>query len=302
MLTFITLNIFSLKIKKENIKVVYTNTYTIFMGCWLKRRCKISHIWHIREFGKEDHNFKIMFGEKILYRYMNFYADKIIFISKSISEKYLPMIEKKNKCVVLYNDINLPNCKIEERWKKVDTINILIAGTIQPGKGQLEVIKAIKILKEKYEFKSFCLYIAGKKGGYYYNTLIEYIKENNLEDYIQFTDFVLEMTNLREKMHIGVVASSNEAFGRVTVEGMLTGMLMIGADAAGTRELIKNNENGYLYPLEDVNRLAEIIYASCKNLENSISIAHKGFEYAKNKFATFKTSEEISKIIKNLSN
>ena len=96
MLTFITLNIFILKIKKQNIKVVYTNAYTIFMGCWLKRRCKISHIWHIREFGKEDHNFKIMFGEKILYRYMNFYADKIIFISKSISEKYLPMIEKKN--------------------------------------------------------------------------------------------------------------------------------------------------------------------------------------------------------------
>ena len=44
-----------------------------------------------------------------------------------------------------------------------------------------------------------------------------------------------------------VVTSRCEAFGRVTVEAMLTGNLVLGADSAGTKELLKDGKFGVLY-------------------------------------------------------
>ena len=57
-------------------------------------------------------------------------------------------------------------------------------------------------------------------------------------------------------MDIALVASCSEAFGRVTVEAMLAGMLVIGADVAGTSELICDGVNGILY--EDDNQICNL--------------------------------------------
>ncbi|KEZ91201.1 glycosyltransferase family 4 protein [Lacrimispora celerecrescens] len=287
-------------IRENDTKLIYTNTYAVFLGAWLNKKTGIPHIWHIREFGKEDHNFKLIFGDKVLYKYLNDYTNRIVFISQSISAKYLPYISEKDKCFVLYNDIAEPLCNRKARWSDTETIRILIAGTLQEGKGQLEAIKAVKLLKETYALTRFKLYIAGTPKGEYFQKLNDYVLDNNLIQYVEFCGYVSEMTALREKMHIGVVASSSEAFGRVTVEGMLSGMLMIGADAAGTSELITDGLNGYLYPLHKHEKLAEILFQSCMNIPKTREVATTGCKMASEKFAQYRTSEAIGKIINKL--
>nr|WP_304054046.1 glycosyltransferase family 4 protein [Enterocloster clostridioformis] len=288
------------EIKRESIQVVYTNTYTTFIGSWLRRSLKILHIWHIREFGKEDHNLKIVGGDSKLYAALNGATDKIIFISKSIQEKYLPYIQEKDKCVVLYNDISESRCNILARWDNTNEINILIAGTLQEGKGQLEAIKAIDILNTRYGCTNIRLYIAGKTQGDYYKVMEKYVQDRDLTEKVSFLGYVSEMTELREKMHFGVVCSSNEAFGRVTVEGMLTGMLMIGADAAGTRELIKDGHTGYLYKLGNPDALAAQIFECCQHMKNTEFVAQNGYQYALSTYAKHHTSKEIETIIRKM--
>ena len=69
------------EIRKEGIQLLYTNTYTTFLGAWLSHGYKMPHVWHIREFGREDHNFKLVFGEKTLYRRLN--RDCLLYTSPS---------------------------------------------------------------------------------------------------------------------------------------------------------------------------------------------------------------------------
>lgn len=291
------------KLKKiiceENVQVLYTNTYTLFLGGWLKKSCHVPHIWHIREFGKEDHNLKLMFGEKLFYKYLNMYSDKIIYISQSVQKKHCPYILNREKGVVLYNDISetLIN-QFHSNNKCNSELNLLIAGTLQPGKGQLEVIQAVEQLINKgIRIK---LFIAGKKAGRYYEQLAEYVDNHKLNSIIHFCGYVEDMYSLRSKMDIGVVASTSEAFGRVTIEGMLSGLLMIGADAAGTSELIDDGITGFLYPLHDKNRLTEIIMEINNNRERLKTVAQAGFKNAVTNFTKGKTSFKILNIIEEL--
>ncbi|SCI44963.1 glycosyltransferase family 4 protein [Romboutsia sp. 1001713B170207_170306_H8] len=289
------------KIKKKKIDLIYTNTYTLFIGGWLKYITNKPLIWHIREFGKEDHNLKIICGDNVLYRYLNKFADRIIFISKSVMDKYIDHIDDKSKCSVLYNDISLENCDIISKWNFTnESINILIAGTIQKGKGQLEAVKAIKCLNNTYSNKRCKLYIAGKKTGEYYEEILRYIENEDLHDFVEFCGYIDDMKSLREKMHFGIVASTSEAFGRVTVEGMLQCMLMIGANTAGTSELILNEKTGYTYTLHNINELAATINKCVDNLDKSEIVAKEGYNFAIDNFTKNKTSKEVAKLIRQL--
>ena len=92
-------------IRKEKIDLVYTNTSVIYEGALLSKLTKIKHIWHIREFGKEDHGFEIIYGKKIFMKLLNKNTDAVIFISDSIRQKFISMINNTNTYVI-YNDIS----------------------------------------------------------------------------------------------------------------------------------------------------------------------------------------------------
>lgn len=285
-------------IRDNNIEVVYTNTYTIFLGCLLKKYCNISHIWHIREFGKEDHGLKLIIGDKYFNKILNQYSDKIILISQSLYNKYKDIIEDLNKVEVLYNDLSENSIQEKKCFNENKKLRILIAGTLQEGKCQIDVIKAIKVLKEKNILVE--LNIAGKDEGEYFNKLKKYVEDNCLNDVVNFNGYIENMNRFRRKMDIGVVASSSEAFGRVTIEGMLSNMLIIGADAGATSELISDGRTGYLYEKNNYKELAELIEMLNNDRALLKNIAINGFEYAKMNFAVKKTSKRIGEIIKDL--
>lgn len=292
--TFKILNI----IKKEKINIIYSNTSVIYEGAILNKITKIPHIWHIREFGKEDHALKNMYGDKKFYKYLNNYTNIIIFISNSVKQKFMNQIENKTKNYVIYNDISKEFINPKQIFNDNKKLKITIIGTIQEGKGQLEVVKAVKILKDKNTKVE--LHIAGKKTGQYYYKIRQYVQNNELDDFVIFDGFIQNVNEYRKNFDVGIVASSNEAFGRVTIEGMLSGLVMIGADSAGTKELIKDNENGMLYKLHNERDLAEKIQILNDNRELLKNISNNGFNYAINNFTRGKASNQIYNIINDI--
>lgn len=118
-----------------------------------------------------------------------------------------------------------------------------------------------------------------------------------MKEYVYFDGFIKDVNTYRKNMDIGIVSSSNEAFGRVTVEGMLSNMAIIGANAAGTSELILNNKTGLLYELHNVLDLADKIEFLCSNRNTLKTLAELGFKYAQENFTRSKAAEEIYSII-----
>lgn len=268
-------------IKKEKIDVIYTNTSVIINGVILKLLNKnLRHIWHIREFCEEDHRIGIFFGRKLYYNLLNNNTDDVIFISKSLAEKYRYKINKPT-LYRLYDDVSSEYFCNKPDFVKGQELNILIAGMICEGKGQLDVVKAVgELVKVGISVK---LYIAGRETSpVYVNLIKQYIEDNKLCDNVIFLGLVKNISEVRKMVDIGVVASKSEAFGRVTIEGMLSGLLMIGADTGGTKELIDNNVTGLLYEHANYKKLAETIHYIYNNPELFNVIRKNGQKYSTN--------------------
>ena len=75
------------------------------------------------------------------------------------------------------------------------------------------------------------------------------------------------------------VCSSNEAFGRVTVEGMLSKCLVVASDSGASGEIIQDGVTGRLYRNDSVYSLTETILKAINNLhiDNGIPDAAQTF-------------------------
>ena len=280
-------------ITENNIDTIYTNTFCMYVGCLAKKMWNVRHIWHIREYGAEDHGFGIIFGNHVFLKLLNKYTDQIIFISKSLANKYLPEIEDKSKVHVIYDDVS--DRYIVKKSGHEENINILVAGLIQAGKGQLEIVKAFELASKKVP--TIKLFIAGETGSTYYKEVKRYVVEHQLSGKVEFLGFVTNMNELRSRMDIGVVASRSEAFGRVTIEGMLAQMAMIGADAAGTSELITDGETGLLYEPGNIEELSRKMILLCQDSKKRKQIQESGFKYAKDTYTNHNCAEQIEELL-----
>lgn len=283
-------------IKKYNIDIVHNNSSSSYVAIEAAHKLGIKTIWHFREFLEEDHGIKIS---------KEFKSEKIInscslgiAISKSVLNKFTKLY-KDIKIEMIYNGIKVEDFYNEKQILKLDKINICIIGRVSPGKGQKELVQAVEILnKEKYG--KFKINIVGDDSYQYANELKQYVKEHKLEEIVQFIKPTKEITKLYADTDIIVVASRNEAFGRVTVEGMLSSCLVIGANTAGTKEIIQDMVTGILYKQGSINDLAEKIKLACNNKEKSNEIIENAREYAKQNFNSQKNVENIYSLYKRL--
>lgn len=280
-------------ITENNIDTIYTNTFCIYVGCLAKKMWNVRHVWHIREYGAEDHGFGIIFGNHVFLKFLNEYTDQIVFISKSLANKYLSDIDDKSKVHVIYDDVS--NRYIVEKSSHEGNINILVAGLIQAGKGQMEIVKAFELASKKAP--ALKLFIAGETGSAYYKDVKQYVDKHKLTEKVEFLGFVTNMNELRSQMDIGIVASRSEAFGRVTIEGMLAHMAMIGADAAGTSELITDSKTGLLYEPGNIEELSERMILLCLDSNKRQQIQENGFKYAKDEYTNHNCAKQIEGLL-----
>ena len=240
----------------KKIDLIHSNSSALCIGAYISKIGGIPHVWHFREFLDIDYNYSYKFGFKFLTYWAN-RAAKIIAVSQSVVQKSI-----KDRCIktaydVIYNGIitqkEMPGL-IDKRINNV--VRLLIVGVLQEGKNQLQAIKAAKILSEKG--LPIKLTIVGDIVGDYYEKLLAYVENNNLENIVDFAGFTPHPDNYYKQNDITLVCSPNEGMGRVTIESMAYSTPVIGYDGAATTELIADAYSGLLYKSDEFN-LAEAI-------------------------------------------
>ena len=92
---------------------------------------------------------------------------------------------------------------------------------------------------------------------------------------------------------IAIVPSRNEAFGRCTVEAMLSGAVVVGSNTAGTAELISDRETGYLYQQGDPASLALVLKEVIEAKEEAREVANLGQQLSRFEYTSSKNAKEI---------
>ena len=285
-------------INEENIEIVHINVSTTSIGAKSALALGKPLVWHAREFLEEDVNLTYINPKKTKELLQK--ANTMVAISDAVANHFRTQYQIK-RIVTVYNGIYFDSILPVKRFSKdKDVTHLAIVGRIVPTKGQLEAIKALRIVREKG--MNAVLTVVGDSGNnIYYETIKEYIQRNNLESYVFMMSHKGDLHPVWEETDIALVCSTKEGFGRVTAEFMLNGIPVIGANTGATPELLEENR-GYLYEYGNEHHLAAQIMEAIENTEKTYEIAKNAQNYAKNNFTSNHCAEEIVNLYRGLVN
>lgn len=309
-------------LENNHYDLIYTNNSTVQYGAILAKKWKIPHVWHVREFGSFDYGFDYSYPVN---KRVNFFKSANMVIA--ISDAILKYAEKElcpgAKVCRIYDGVNLS--KKPKYYDKVlednicffldnqNCVKIACVAALQPGKNQMELLEAVKILVDRSkgipseEIKScndedslwgdFKVFIIGE--GPDETRLRQYVKKNNLDHFVVFCGYREDVRQVLDTMDIGVVCSRSEGFGLVTCEYMESSMPVVGADSGATPELIDDGYNGYLYPLGKAAILADKLKELINDKNKRIRMGMNAYERVYRNFSMKKNTDEMFNIFTN---
>jgi hypothetical protein len=283
-------------IKEENIDLVHINTSCTYVGSVAAIKTGTPYVWHIREFLEEDQE-RCMWNKRKAYELIA-NASKIITISESIYQKYEKRL-KNSDIVKIYNGIDEEQFKVDRHELFEDsTIHMLIVGSINKSKGQDQAIAACKRLIQR-GISNIELLIIGKDSKYSLQ-LKKQTEEWGLSPYIKFIGLQKDVAKFYRSADIVFMCSEAEAFGRVTVEAMISGCLVIGANSGATIELIENLKTGLLYENGNIHDLEDKLLYAFKHKNEARQMAEAGRVKMSATMTAANNAKQIYNIYKNI--
>ncbi len=232
------------------------------------------------------------YGRKVLNQF-----DKVITITRWEVPYLLKLGCKKEKIVYVPNAI--PDKFFKFKNKKGQ--GLLFLGRISPVKNLETLIFAMELLVKKHQ--DIILKIVGPYEAPYKKKLVSIIKKLGLEKRIKFYPAIY---NIKKKIEIidsseiFVLPSKREAMPQSLVEAMARRKIVIASQNKGSEEIIKNNENGFLFSISNKKELAKIIEFCLdkKNRAEINKIRENAFIKAK-RFCGNKVFRDFYRLIKN---
>jgi|GEM_PF-1257613 glycosyltransferase involved in cell wall biosynthesis len=269
-------------INKTRPALCITNTITIPWLAYASALTNTRHAWFLHEMALGSRTF---LSRPALFQTIDMLSDKI-FCSSQYTAHYFEEFFVNNKdigVVYPYSEKKIPDNNSPSPFD-IKSNRFILVGAVRQLKGQYDAIQAIKRLKDNGVVAQ--LIILGPVDEQdYYKQLIRYCKKNGIEKNVKFLGRKDNPATFVNHADIVLMCSEGESFGLVTVEGMLLGKPVIGADSAGTAEIIKDNKTGLLYKPHDINELADKMSLLINNKQLASSIGEAAKKDAERRFS-----------------
>lgn len=120
-----------------------------------------------------------------------------------------------------------------------------------------------------------------------------YIKDHNLNNYINFKGYEENLENIIKKYDVGINCSRSEAFGLVTVEYMASGVCPIVSNTGSNPDIVVNGQNGLIYEYGNVDSLKNCLLYVRDNREILNKYGHNARQCAVEKFELTRMIDEF---------
>lgn len=227
--------------------------------------------------------------------------DKMIYVSKYVEVDFNSILDYKGDSAVLYNTVETDEILKKSREEvteivKDEKINLVAVGTLKENKGYERLLRIIRrFVDEKYKVR---LYILGI--GPLQQELEQYVKDNQLEDFVIFLGYQTNPYKYVAKCDLFVCASFAEGFSTATTEALIVGTPVCTVDVSGIKEMLgEHNEYGIVVENDEEN-----LYIAIKDFldypEKLEYYRQKAFERGK-KFSTKNTVQAVEMMLENIS-
>lgn len=220
---------------------------------------KITLIWHVRD----------ILPTNLVGRLIRWVAawrvHAVIAISKAIHENFASITKLRGKARVVYNgiDISFTGKSIRPEFGVPDDrFVVAVVGQIASWKRQLDAIEAFsQFIVEHPESE---LWIVGEprfrpENMRYEADLRERVRVLGLQGRIRFLGFRPDVMNVMSSIDVLLVPSDNEPFGRVIIEAMAVGKIVVGTNSGGIPEIVAHNHTGYIHDVGDVDEINQYL-------------------------------------------
>ncbi len=293
------LNLFAISrlekiIKEENIQLIHINSIWSYVGAETAIRMKIPFIWHIREALDLDQK-KWIYSDKGFELIGK--SSGIIYVSEFLKKHFDKFIPDKNSAVIYDGVETLRFYNPRNKTENDKNAEFLVVGNMNGNKGQEIVIDALSVLIQK-GIEDFHVTFVGD--GKYADDYKKMSMQKGLSSYVTFVGNQKNVSKYYNNADVFIMSSYAEAFGRVTIEAMLSGCYVIGMNSGATSELINNNETGELFAYMNSDDLAAKMENYINNQDRAFSVACNGQKNAMEKYTSEKNALEIEKMYQQL--
>lgn len=191
---------------------------------------------------------------------------------------------KENKLVSISTGIDLSKFSIAKPTprktlgvKKNDFI-MLYAGLIVPRKGIDIMLKVVsKLSKENKSIKLLLIGEGPSKKEYF-----DLIKQLGIGANVIFLGWRKDVPSLMKSSDILILPSKGEGLPGIVMEAMASGLPVVASDIPCIPDLIENNINGFLCPMDDVEEFTKKVKQLLKNKNLSRKFSEQGLKKINN--------------------
>lgn len=278
----------SVWISRDRFDIIHTNSLVTPVGAMAAKRAKLPHVWHVREGMPPVPDFFFLSFEKVR-DFINETTTAMIGISQHSCvgmKEFCP----EEKIRLIYNgplDSSLANKTLPPKQTVGNPIRVLCVGRSSEAKGH--DVAASSVAKLRAKGIPVTLTVAGEIPEVFEKKLRAILPEG-----LDLPGFVADPTELYQTHDILAMASKQEAFGRVTVEAMANGCVVVGSASGATPELVRHEVTGMLVERENDEALAEAIFGLRNNQDLYESLRKAAHKDAYARFTRERCADEVA--------
>jgi len=247
--------------------VLFMGVYSAFILLWSTAFLKVKFIYC-------DHGALMnQWTEKsvTIMRYLSaILADKVVVLTERTKEDYIQQFKiKRKKIECIYNWVDTSDYVCNTKYNQKSQM-ILSVGRISKEKGYDLLIKVANLVLPKYPNWQWHVYGDGEL----FQEIAAEIANSNLEEQLILKGNVTNVRELYKEYSFLVLPSYREGLPLVLLEAKVNALPLVSFDIlTGPREIIEDNENGYLVSPYSIEEMAERIerLISSEELRKSFS-------------------------------
>lgn len=231
----------------------------------------------------------IVQSHRVLERLSVMLVDRVITVSRAISERIRPLTVHK-QCTQIYNGVELDQFRTLSREEARNRIGlaqgwriIVSVGYIHPLKGYRELLEAFVVAAQRNPDLHWVIVGQESLPGFQ-RQLLERLEAVGLSLRVHFLGVRPDVPQILAAADLFALASRDEPFGRVFAEASAAGLPVVGTSVGGIPEIIDDGETGILVPVGSSEAIAEAIQRVLADPARGMAMGQAGQKHVTARF------------------
>lgn len=294
-------------IRTEQVDIVHTNNSLCPAGAFAARLAGVPHIWHVREPIGVMGEYPLIIGDRLSEFVFQKFSSSIICISAYTADFF---VNRNISVNIVRNGVYIDRFQTDDAKRGGKALRQSLFG-----ENDSPVIGMIGNITTQWKNHKLFLDVSAKLqvefpkcrfvvfGGSSNLNITPYTKDLRristklgLENNLIWAEFVDDIPSIMNSIDILVHPVSKEGSGRVVMEAMAAGRVVVGVKSGGVQELIQHGVTGYLVEPENCDEIVEKVRFLVQNPKERLRIAQQAAGFAKVNFSNISTVASLSKI------